>query len=66
MKKNAFLWSKVMSNWIYIKESDVMVGRMQIGNNWGGSMVADPNTVWLGLEYFAIRQTASGSYSMKT
>ena len=42
----------ISDNWIYIQESDVMVGRMQIWNNWGGSMVADPSKVWLGLEYF--------------
>lgn len=42
----------IQDNWIYIQESDVKVGRMQIWNNWGPSMVADPNKVWLGLEYF--------------
>ncbi len=39
-------------NWIYIQEPDVLVGRMQIFNNWSPYLVADPNTVWLGLEYF--------------
>lgn len=39
-------------NWIYIQEPDVHVGRLQIFNNWSPWMVADPNTVWLGLEYF--------------
>ena len=42
----------ISDNWIYIQESDVKVGRLQIWNNWGGSMVADPTKVWLGLEYF--------------
>lgn len=42
----------ITDNWIYIQESDVKVGRMQIWNNWGPCMVADPNKVWLGLEYF--------------
>ena len=42
----------ISDNWIYIQESDVMVGRMQIWNNWGPCMVADPSKVWLGLEYF--------------
>lgn len=42
----------IADNWIYVQESDVMIGRLQIYNNWGGHMVADPNTVWLGLEYF--------------
>jgi protoporphyrinogen oxidase len=39
-------------NWIYIQEPDVKIGRLQIFNNWSPSMVADPNTIWLGLEYF--------------
>ena len=39
-------------NWIYIQEKNVKVARMQIYNNWGPYMVKDPNTVWLGLEYF--------------
>jgi protoporphyrinogen oxidase len=39
-------------NWVYIQEPDVRIGRMQIFNNWSPAMVADPSTVWLGLEYF--------------
>ena len=39
-------------NWIYIQEPDVLVGRLQIFNNWSPYMVADPDTVWVGLEYF--------------
>ena len=39
-------------NWIYIQEPDVAVGRMQIFNNWSPYLVADPDTVWIGLEYF--------------
>jgi len=39
-------------NWIYIQEPDVLVGRIQIFNNWSPAMVSDPNLVWLGLEYF--------------
>jgi len=39
-------------NWIYIQEPDVLVGRMQIFNNWSPYMVKDPNQVWVGLEYF--------------
>ena len=42
----------VKDNWIYIQEPDVLVGRLQIFNNWSPSMVADPQTVWIGLEYF--------------
>jgi protoporphyrinogen oxidase len=39
-------------NWIYIQEPDVRIGRLQIFNNWSPALVADPETVWLGLEYF--------------
>jgi protoporphyrinogen oxidase len=39
-------------NWVYIQEPDVRIGRLQIFNNWSPALVADPRTVWLGLEYF--------------
>ena len=39
-------------NWIYIQEPDVQVGRMQIFNNWSPYLVANPDNVWIGLEYF--------------
>jgi protoporphyrinogen oxidase len=42
----------ISDNWIYIQEPDVLLGRLQVFNNWSPSMVADPDTVWLGLEYF--------------
>jgi protoporphyrinogen oxidase len=38
--------------WIYVQEPDVMIGRLQIFNNWSPYMVADPSKVWIGLEYF--------------
>ncbi len=43
---------RVPDNWIYIQESDVKVGRIQVFNNWSPYMVNKPDTVWLGLEYF--------------
>jgi len=43
---------RVPDNWIYIQESDVKVGRIQVFNNWSSYMVKDSETVWLGLEYF--------------
>ncbi|SFA41217.1 UDP-galactopyranose mutase [Pedobacter suwonensis] len=43
---------KISDNWIYIQEKDVMIGRLQIFNNWSPYMVADENNTWLGLEYF--------------
>jgi protoporphyrinogen oxidase len=42
----------VQDNWIYIQEPDVLVGRLQIFNNWSPFMVAEPGKVWIGLEYF--------------
>jgi protoporphyrinogen oxidase len=42
----------ISDNWIYIQEPDVQLGRLQVFNNWSPFMVADPGTVWLGLEYF--------------
>ena len=43
---------RVLDDWIYVQEKDVKVGRLQIFNNWSPYMVQDPNTVFLGLEYF--------------
>jgi protoporphyrinogen oxidase len=44
--------SLLKDTWIYIQEPDVLVGRLQIFNNWSPYMVADPSKVWIGLEYF--------------
>jgi protoporphyrinogen oxidase len=44
--------SLLKDTWIYIQEPDVLVGRLQIFNNWSPYMVADPGKVWIGLEYF--------------
>lgn len=44
--------TKINDNWIYIQENDVKVGRLQIFNNWSPYMVKDPETTWLGMEYF--------------
>jgi protoporphyrinogen oxidase len=38
--------------WIYVQEPDVLVGRIQIFNNWSPYMVKDPSNTWVGLEYF--------------
>ena len=42
----------IRDTWIYIQEPDVLLGRLQIFNNWSPYMVADPTKVWIGLEYF--------------
>jgi protoporphyrinogen oxidase len=44
--------SPLKDTWIYIQEPDVLVGRLQIFNNWSPYLVADPSKVWIGLEYF--------------
>jgi len=44
--------SRIKDTWIYIQEPEVLVGRMQIFNNWSPYLVSDPNKVWIGLEYF--------------
>ena len=43
---------ELKDNWIYIQERDVKVGRLMIYNNWGTGMIKDPNTTWIGMEYF--------------
>jgi protoporphyrinogen oxidase len=49
-------------NWIYVQEPDVKLGRLQIFNNWSPYLVADPNLIWLGLEYFC--SEGDGLWSM--
>ena len=39
--------------WIYVQDTGVKLGRIQIFNNWSPYMLADPeHSVWIGLEYF--------------
>ena len=53
MTKSKTLNNIVPDCWIYIQESDVKIGRLQIFNNWSPYMVKDVDTkVWIGLEYF--------------
>ena len=40
---------KMSDNWIYVQEPGVKVGRF---NNWSPYLVANPDHVWIGLEYF--------------
>ncbi|HEX4321959.1 MAG TPA: NAD(P)/FAD-dependent oxidoreductase [Acidobacteriaceae bacterium] len=44
--------SALRDNWIYIQEPDVLVGRLQIFNNWSPWLVDSEDKVWIGLEYF--------------
>jgi protoporphyrinogen oxidase len=39
-------------NWIYIQEPDVLLGRLQVFNNWSPWLVSSNDKVWIGLEYF--------------
>jgi protoporphyrinogen oxidase len=48
----------IRDTWLYIQESDVKVGRMQIFNNWSPYLLEDPSKVWLGLEYFCFEGDA--------
>lgn len=50
-------------NWIYVQEPDVKLGRIQVFNNWSPALVADPNRIWLGLEYFCCEGDALWSLS---
>jgi protoporphyrinogen oxidase len=50
--KAAELRKNIPDNWVYIQDDDVKVGRLQIFNNWSPYLVADPDTIWMGLEYF--------------
>ena len=56
----------VPDNWIYVQEPGVKVGRLQVFNNWSPYLVRDPDTVWIGMEYFcsegdALWQTADAA-----
>ncbi|PJB80203.1 MAG: hypothetical protein CO090_04460 [Acidobacteria bacterium CG_4_9_14_3_um_filter_49_7] len=42
----------ISDNWIYVQDPDVLLGRVQIFNNWSPFMVRNPEFAWLGLEYF--------------
>ena len=43
---------QLKDTWIYIQEKDVKVGRLQLFNNWSPYLVKDPNTAWVGMEFF--------------
>jgi protoporphyrinogen oxidase len=44
--------SALKDNWIYIQDPAVVVGRLQIFNNWSPYLVSAADKVWLGMEYF--------------
>jgi protoporphyrinogen oxidase len=47
---------RLPDKWIYIQDPAVKMGRVEIFNNWSPAMVADADTVWLGIEYFCQRE----------
>jgi protoporphyrinogen oxidase len=53
---------EIRDNWIYIQEPDVLVGRLQVFNNWSPYMVADRSLTWIGLEYFCNATDAMWSW----
>ncbi len=54
---------KLEDNWIYIQESYVKVGRLQVFNNWSPFMVNDATKTWVGLEYFCNDTDAIWNFS---
>ena len=44
--------SALKDNWIYVQEPDVLLGRLQVFNNWSPWLVGNDDRVWIGLEYF--------------
>lgn len=42
----------LLDNWIYLQDSNIKAGRLEIYNNFSHEMLKDKNTVWLGMEYF--------------
>lgn len=44
--------SPLKDNWCYVQEPSVLLGRIQLFNNWSPYLVQDPKKTWLGLEYF--------------
>ncbi len=47
------LGNVIPDTWIYVQDTGVKMGRIQIFNNWSPYLLQNPEkTVWLGLEYF--------------
>lgn len=43
---------QVDDNWLYIQDKGLKVGRVQLFHNWSPEMTADPDSYWIGAEYF--------------
>ncbi len=47
------LGNVIPDTWIYVQDTGVKMGRIQIFNNWSPYLLKNPEkTVWVGLEYF--------------
>jgi len=44
--------SNISDNWLYIQDSSVKVGRVQLFHNWSPFMAAEKGKFWIGAEYF--------------
>lgn len=44
--------NNISDNWLYIQDQGYEMGRVQLFHNWSKEMLADPNTYWIGAEYF--------------
>lgn len=42
----------VTDNWIYIQDKNLKAGRLQLFHNWSPGMVSQPESKWIGVEYF--------------
>ncbi len=53
LTKRKTLANIVPDCWIYVQDTGVKLGRIQVFNNWSPYLVEKPEeTVWIGLEYF--------------
>jgi protoporphyrinogen oxidase len=43
---------RISDNWIYVHDPDVLVGRLQLFNNWSKYLVQNGENIWMGMEYF--------------
>ena len=43
---------KITDNWIYLQDTGIKAGRVQLFNNWSPFMINDPDKIWIGVEFF--------------
>ncbi len=42
----------ILDNWLYVQDSSIKMGRVQLFHNWSPFMVAQKGMKWVGAEYF--------------